>query len=202
MSAAVLSTMALPSNGSRMVTIIQRSTARMTGLVENLMDLARAKMGDGLPVAIEPVSDLATTIDEVVSELAAGWPHRRIETDLALAAPVPCDRARMAQLLSNLIANALAHGDASGAVVVRARTDQDRFSLSVENQGSAIPPADMRRLFQPFSRTSTHAREGLGLGLYIASQIALAHEGELTASSDDQLTCFTLRIPLKRLVAV
>lgn len=201
-SAAVLATMQLPPNGSRMVTIIQRSTARMTGLVEDLMDLARAKMGDGLPIATEPVADLATTIEEVVAELAAGWPHRRIATDLALTAPVQCDRARIAQLLSNLVANALAHGDASGLVVVRARTDADTFMLSVENQGAAIPAEHMARLFQPFARTSARAREGLGLGLYIASQIALGHDGELTASSDDQLTCFTLRIPLRQPVAV
>jgi signal transduction histidine kinase len=199
-SAAVLATMPLPANGSRMVSIIQRSTARMTGLVENLMDLARSKMGEGLPIVIEPVTDLADTIEEVVAELRAGWPHRQIETQLALTTAVPGDRARIAQLLSNLVANALTHGDAGGPVMVRAHTAEDEFILSVENRGAAIPPSHMGRLFQPFARGARN-REGLGLGLYIAAEIARAHDGELTASSDDEMTRFTLRIPLHRAVA-
>jgi signal transduction histidine kinase len=110
--------------------------------------------------------------------------------------PVPADRARIAQLLSNLVANALTHGDAAGAILVRAATGGDAFTLSVENHGTAISPAAMERLFQPFARGSGNRREGLGLGLFIASEIARAHHGELTAESTDRLTRFTLRIPL------
>ncbi len=200
-SAEVLSRMPLPAGGSRTVAIIQRGTVRMNGLVENLMDLARAKIGEGLPVVTETVDDLAATIDDVVAELAAGWPHRLIETDVLITAPVTCDRARIAQLLSNLIANALAHGDASGMVMVRARTTEDALTLSVENRGAAIAPADMARLFQPFARGNARAKEGLGLGLFIAAEIARAHAGELTATSDQRVTCFTLRIPLTRAIA-
>jgi signal transduction histidine kinase len=195
-SAAVLAAMPLPEGGPRMVSIIRRSTARMTGLVENLMDLARAKMGDGLPIVGEPVADLASTIEEVAAESRAGWPQRTIETYVQLTEPVWCDRQRIAQLLSNLAANALAHGDASGPVVLRGRTADGRLELSVENRGAPIPAKDMRRLFEPFVRGVARSREGLGLGLFIASQIAKAHHGELSATSDQQLTRFTLRIPL------
>ena len=201
-SAEVLAAQPLPGNGLRMVSIIQRSTARMTGLIENLMDFARAKMGDGLPIAAEPVDDLAATIEEVVGELRASWPQRQIDTELALTStPVPADRARMAQLLSNLVANALTHGDASGPVRVRAATGDDAFLLSVENRGAAIAPAARERLFKPFARGSASGREGLGLGLFIASEIARAYDGALTVQSDDQLTRFTLRISLERVVA-
>ncbi|MEO7135994.1 MAG: GAF domain-containing sensor histidine kinase [Vicinamibacterales bacterium] len=199
-SAEVLASQQLPGNGSRMVSIIQRSTLRMTGLIENLMDFARAKMSDGLPIAAEPVNDLGATIEEVVGELRASWPLRQIDTELALTAPVPADRARIAQLLSNLVANALTHGDAAGPVVVRAATRDGALLVSVENQGAAIAPAAVEKLFKPFARGSASGREGLGLGLFIASEIARAHGGELTVQSDAQLTRFTLRIPLARAV--
>lgn len=187
-----------PEAAGRMVTIIQRSTSRMTGLVENLMDLASGQLGGGLSIVSQDTSDLASTIEDVSAESRAVWPHRIIETDVILTEPVACDRPRIAQLASNLIANGLAHGDASGPIIVRARTDEGLFTLAVENRGTPIPAENMARLFHPFVRGGGRSHKGLGLGLYIASEIARAHGGQLTASSDDRATTFTLSMPLSR----
>ena len=104
----------------------------------------------------------------------------------------------MAQLLSNLLGNALTHGHTAEPVRVSARTDGIEFELSVSNQGEQIPPAVMRDLFQPFFRGKDgSSQEGLGLGLYICSEIAKAHGGTLDVSSTLDGTCFTLRMPVR-----
>ena len=111
------------------------------------------------------------------------------------------DRRRLAQLLSNLLANALVHGDSAAPVRVRARTGPDGLELSVANAGPPIPEAARLRLFQPFVRAGAHVHgEGLGLGLYIAAEIARGHGGTLDVASDASETCFTLRLPAAAVV--
>ena len=110
--------------------------------------------------------------------------------------PVLCDRARIGQLLSNLLANALTHGDPTSPVWVRAQCTDRMFELSVANKGPHIPPDTVARLFQPFAR-ALHGpdRGGLGLGLYIASEIARSHGGSVVATSSPEETRFTFRMP-------
>jgi signal transduction histidine kinase len=115
---------------------------------------------------------------------------------LDLAEPVQADPGRIGQLLSNLLSNALTHGAATEPVRVNASTTDEYFQLSVANGGDPIPPKVLQHLFQPFFRGAVDdRREGLGLGLYIASEIAKAHGGTLTASSDAAETRFTFRMP-------
>ena len=167
----------------------------MSGLVDNLMDFARGRLGGGLPLDRNANEPLAPALEQVVAELRSGWPDRhidaRIETD---EPPVHCDRARIAQLLSNLLANALTHGSASTPVSVLARVQAGTFELSVANQGDPIPAAVIDRLLEPFYRQGGGG-QGLGLGLYIASEIARAHGGALTVASGPQETRFTFRMP-------
>jgi sigma-B regulation protein RsbU (phosphoserine phosphatase) len=114
-----------------------------------------------------------------------------------LKMPVDCDPVRMSQLLSNLLGNALTYGDPAAPVLVVAETGLQQFELSVANAGAPIPKASMEKLFLPFSRgTGQSGQEGLGLGLYIASEIARAHGGMLTATSTSQETKFIFRMPL------
>ncbi|RZJ26013.1 MAG: ATP-binding protein, partial [Brevundimonas sp.] len=126
----------------------------------------------------------------------SGHADRVIRTELALARPVACDPDRIGQLLSNLLGNALSHGDPQGAVSVRATSGDDEFTLSVANNGAPIADSARTELFKPFSRLKPGmVREGLGLGLYIASQIAIAHGGRIEVVSDDAETRFTFRMP-------
>ncbi len=99
---------------------------------------------------------------------------------------------------SNLLANALTHGDPASPVVVEAHTGDREFVLAVANAGAPIPADMIERLFQPFSRASEQpGQQGLGLGLYIAAEIARAHDGTLEVASSEQETRFTFRMPLE-----
>jgi sigma-B regulation protein RsbU (phosphoserine phosphatase) len=138
---------------------------------------------------------LGPILEQVVNELRSGWPGRQIDRAIDLPRPINCDPARIAQLLSNLLANALKHG-ADKPVSVRAFVQEDTFELSVANQGNAIPPEVIKRLFEPFYRPLASAdKEGLGLGLYIASAIAHAHRGTLDVASTGDETRFVFRMP-------
>ena len=190
---SVLASLPLPDIGVRSVAVIERSTARMAAMINNVMDLARGKLGGGLPLQLAPI-DLGEILQHVTAELA--FAHRPIELDLQLSSPVWCDRVRIGQLLSNLVGNAVTHGDPSHPVRVRARTEE-RLEVTIENHG-AIAAERLATMFHPFAGGGASPRgEGLGLGLYIASEIARAHGGTLAASSTESVTRFTLRMPLE-----
>lgn len=193
--AELLMMMPLPEKAVPVVTLIKRSSARMTGLIENVLDFARTRLGSGLVLNRVADAGLSATLEEVIAETRAVWPDREVRSDIDLGRPVNCDGARLAQMFSNLLANALTHGDPQGPVRVRARCDGSDFELSVSNLGEPIPPETIRRLFQPYTRANDRpGRQGLGLGLYIASQIAQAHEGTLEVESTPDETCFTFRM--------
>jgi signal transduction histidine kinase len=186
----------LEDDAAEIVRLMQGSTTRMSALIDNVVDFARGRLGGGFSlqrkrVALEPV------LRQVMAELQSTAPERAIEATFAIAEPVDCDPVRIAQLFSNLLANALTHGSADTLVRVDARTAAGRFTLSVANAGETIPPAALPQIFQPFFRGTPGSRkQGLGLGLYIASEIAHAHGAELTVNSDLAETRFTLDLPL------
>ncbi len=100
-------------------------------------------------------------------------------------------------MFSNLLSNALTHGDPESPIWVRAVSDETGFTLSVANLGEPIPPEIIGRLFLPFSRASVGpGQPGLGLGLYIASEIARAHDGSLEVTTTLEETRFTFRAPV------
>jgi len=175
--------------------LMRGSVQRMAGLIDNILDLARGRLGGGLVLARQPVQ-LAPALDQVIAELRAAQPGRGIEAQIALERPIGCDRARIAQLFSNLLANALSHGASDRPVVVRAFEGEGMLTLSVANAGDPIPDEMREHLFQPFFRAPGRTdREGLGLGLYIASEIARAHGGRIDVSSTAEETCFTFTMP-------
>jgi signal transduction histidine kinase len=192
-----------PLNGasSRMIRLIQRSAARMASMIDDVLDFARGRLGSGLTVhlAREP---LEPVLRQVVDELRASFPARVIELEIAFDDPIVCDQTRIAQLLSNLLGNALNYGAAEKPIQVRARVDAGMFQLSVANAGEPIPPAALERLFQPFSRGAVRpSQQGLGLGLFIASEVARAHAGTLDVVSAADETRFTFRMPMTRVLA-
>ncbi|HEX8748202.1 MAG TPA: GAF domain-containing sensor histidine kinase [Pyrinomonadaceae bacterium] len=195
--AEMLLMMPLVEQAKPVVTLIKRSAARMAGLIDNVMDLARARLGGGLSVTRILDTGLEAMLEQVIAEARTVWPDRNIEKELMLDRPVYCDGERIAQLFSNLLGNALTHGDPSGPVWVTARSNDCGFELSVANLCEPIPPESIDRLFQPFSRASARSgQQGLGLGLYIASVIARAHEGSIEVESSTAETRFTFRMPM------
>lgn len=178
----------------RLILMVQGSVARMSALIDNVLDLARGRLGGGLTIALSEVA-LGPVLQQVIDELRVGVPDHEIRTELSLSAAVTCDHARIAQMVSNLVGNALTHGASNQPVRVHASTDTDELVIWVANGGKPIPPAAMERLFQPFFRGEVKAsQQGLGLGLYIVSEIARAHGGTLTVESSEEETRFTFRM--------
>ena len=176
--------------------LMQKSVARMSALIDNVLDLARGRLGGGITLRRSPQS-LQPVLNLVIAELRVSTPGCRIETAFDLTQPVDCDGGRIAQLLSNLLGNALTHGTAGSPVGVQATTQDGAFELSVTNSGEPIPPEALGRLFQPFYRVAAQdPRQGLGLGLYISSEIARAHGGTIDVTSSPEATRFTFRMPV------
>jgi signal transduction histidine kinase len=193
----LLARTSLDARALSLVSAMQASVLRMAGLIDDVMDFARARLGGGFEIERRIAPGLEETIAQAVDELRLANPDREIVAEIALAEPVACDSGRVAQLLSNLLGNALRHGAESGAVTVQAWTADGRFTLSVANTGPAISPERQAVLFLPFERAEHHhGQQGLGLGLYIAAEIARAHGGELGVTSDDAETRFTFTMPV------
>lgn len=180
------------------LTLMQRAVLRMSTLVDNVMDLARGRLAGGIKIVRNSTQPLTPVLEQVIAELRAVWPERKLEINLAVAEPVSCDRHRIGRLLSNLLGNAIAYGDADRPIRIDGRTDDKVLELSVTNSGKPIPPETLEKLFAPFARGGEvrSNKQGLGLGLYIASEIAKAHGGTLSATSTAEETRFTFTMPL------
>jgi two-component system, sensor histidine kinase and response regulator len=176
---------------------ILSSGRRMSRMIEDMLDMARARLAGGIPLKREP-ADLGALVSRVVSEIQAAHPERKIEVERTGDLGGNWDGERLAQVASNLLGNALQHGDASGAVRVAVDgTRADAVMIKVENSGT-IPADLLPQLFDPFrgARRQTGRTEGLGLGLYIVQQIVIAHGGNVDVQSgNDNGTTFIVRIP-------
>jgi signal transduction histidine kinase len=177
--------------------LMQKSISRMSQLIDNVLDFARGRLGGGLTLQRLPNEPVEGVLNQVAAELRSSHMDRDIETKFDITQPVNCDPQRIGQLFSNLLGNAVTHGSKDKPVVARAATENGIFELSVANAGDPIPPATMTQLFQPFFRgTVKNSWQGLGLGLFIASEIARAHGGTLDVTSVDGETRFSFRMPI------
>ena len=180
----------------KVLQLMESSVDRMAGLIDDVMDFARGRLGSGIDLhrvsaPLEPV------LRQVVEELEASQPSRMIVCEFDLPEPISIDPGRIGQLVSNLLGNALTHGDPKAPVRLGAVAAFDTLEVWVANAGEPISPKAMERLFQPFFRGEVRAsQQGLGLGLHIASEIAKAHGGSLEVRSDQIETRFTLLLPL------
>ena len=181
----------------RILARMDNSTTRMTRLISDVMDLTRGKMGNGIELNIKTVDNLEDTLIHTVSELSELHPQRTIQTNINIKGLVDCDPERIAQLLSNLLINAIVHGDPAQMIDVKSTIEDGIFLLSVSNGGAPISPEKIDKLFSPFWRNESNKQTGgLGLGLFIASQITAAHNGTLTVRSDESKTVFTFQATL------
>ena len=186
----------LDEDASQIVTLMNGSLGRMANLIENLLDRARQRLGGGIVIERNSFEPLEPVILQIVSEMGAIAPDHDIECDIDLPQNVNCDRDRIAQMLSNLLGNAVTHGADGRSIRIVAKIVDDHFHLSVANEGKMVPVEKLPKLFLPFHQAASEEnREGLGLGLYIASEIAKAHDGTLSVSSDHNQTEFTFRMP-------
>lgn len=193
----LLQRMEMSDKARSILTAIRASHGRMGRLIDDVLDFARGRLGGGVSINPRPLTDLGETLEQVVNEMRSTHPHRAIASQLIITDEVAVDRDRLGQLLSNLLGNALTHGAAEGEIRVVAMVRDGLFELAVSNPGEPIPDHIIPGLFEPFRRGGAGRgnQDGLGLGLYIASQIAQAHGGMLEVTSDVGETTFRFRMP-------
>ena len=187
----------LPAGREQQLAIaIRQSSQRMNHLIEDVLDFSRAKLGGGIPVKRTLVDNLGDVFTAVINEIMTSHPNVTIRQEVVISPGVFCDAGRMGQLLSNLLGNAVAHGARDCPIDVSASMQENHIVLSVMNHGPEIPDVLLPLLFQPFKRAAGGRGEGLGLGLYIASQIVAGHNGTLSVTSTpEDGTRFIARFP-------
>jgi signal transduction histidine kinase len=183
----------------RVLERIRSSSRRITALVDDLLDLARGRLGGGIALEPADAEDLLERLRHVVAEVQAAHPNRMIHFHVEAPGAVLCDAKRVEQLLSNLLANAVEHGAARTPIIVALEGDERVLALRVTNEGPPIPQDKIGHLFEPYFRGQSGRRSGLGLGLYIVSEIAKAHGGKVDVMSSAERTSFTFTMPRNRL---
>ncbi|MEJ1223658.1 GAF domain-containing sensor histidine kinase [Sediminicola sp. 1XM1-17] len=198
MCADILLKLSKDETAIRQAEIIKATSYRMQGLIDNLLDFAMGHLGDGIKLEMtQDNSLLRKVLEQVLQEMKTLDSHRTIKDKIHLKKSVTCDLNRVAQLFSNLLGNAIKHGAENEPIEVDIHTTDRAFILSVSNAGTKISDSAMNNLFKPFfSENENRNKKSLGLGLYISSEIAKSHEGQLKADSNDERTTFTLSIPL------
>jgi len=199
MSAEYLSKLNAGETVSAAALRIIRSGSRMQALLDDLLDFNRTRFGLG--ISVDPTeTDLARVFDDELQQLRAAHPDAQIELVTAGGIRGMWDENRMAQLLSNLVVNAIKYGDRKTPVGVKLEGRATEVVFEVINGGPRIAPSFLSQIFDPLKRGSEHqvtsGREGsMGLGLYIARGIATAHGGDISAKSEEGETVFRVRLP-------
>jgi len=180
---------------------IRASVLAMSRTIRDLLEYTRTRLGRGIPIKAEPAR-VEGIVHDSLREVGAGYPQRsfRVETDKDLVAFV--DSARLQQAITNLLSNAVEHGRQGSVVDVIARKDSASLAIEVTNDGPTIAPEVLQVIFDPLlqadaGKPAARISKQLGLGLFIAREIALGHGGTIEARSAQKRTTFTIRIPLE-----
>jgi signal transduction histidine kinase len=192
----------LPLKPTKNISRIYTSVKRATKIVGDLLDFTRSQLGSGIPVRTAP-DDLVMACTGMVEEARAFHPDRQIDFESETVLIAEFDKSRMEQVISNLIGNAITHGEPNTPITVSVKEDGKEASLSVHNLGQPIHENDIAKIFNPMVRNFKNgsveygSAAGLGLGLYIASAIVTAHKGVIEVHSTARAgTTFLVKIPL------
>jgi signal transduction histidine kinase len=182
---------------AKVASLILRSAHRMGRLIDDLLDLTLARLGGAIPVKRVPI-DLTQLCQEVVLEAQAAHPGAQVSFNWNGDLKGEWDRDRLAQVLSNLLGNAVRHGD-GGAVALEAHGSDADVVITVHNRGNPIPSELHDAIFEPLIRHAvegTGDANGIGLGLFIARAVVAGHAGEVfVTSSESEGTTMTVRLP-------
>jgi len=181
---------------------ILRSTAKMTQMIGDLLDLTRTRFGKSIPIELKALN-IGEVCGAAVDEMQAGHPDWVIRYSTMGNLDGRWDEGRVGQLVSNLVANACRHGKEASPVTVAVSDSDEQVVIAVHNEGDPIPDSAIGMLFEPLVQGARKkangqetAQDGLGLGLYIVKQIASAHGGQVDVkSSAAEGTTFTVRLP-------
>jgi signal transduction histidine kinase len=177
---------------------ITSSATQASRLIEQLLDLTRSRLGGGIP--IDPKRcDMGEVCRQVVGETELMHPDRPLCLDARGDLTGVWDRDRLYQLLANLVDNAIRHGEPRSSIALRIAGGENDVVIEITNRGEPIPPAILPFIFDAFRRGRTDhvlGTQGLGLGLFIAQQIARSHGGSIAVTaSKGEATTFRVRLP-------
>lgn len=176
---------------------ISNSSGRMKRLISEVLDVGQIQNGLGLSI-VRQETEIAPLIRDLVREIMTAHPDLTIEMDIEQAGLAHVDPDRLSQVVSNLLSNARHHGDNSRPISVVARGDTEKTHIEIANYGPEIDPHLLSTLFNPFKPASTGNKKnqgGLGLGLYIVSEIIKGHEGNINVRCDAGRVIFTILLP-------
>ena len=179
---------------------IVRSAGRMTEMVNNLLDFTRDRLGNGIPVQ-RSAADLGAIARDAIAEMTTAHPNSMFELTIVGDVRGDFDAARISQVLTNLLGNAVQHGAPSLPITVAVADKGDTITLRIRNSGPSIPSEQMSELFSPFKRLRANAgadqnTQNMGLGLYVAERVVTAHGGTIAVqSSDVSGTEFVVSLP-------
>lgn len=192
---------AMTSAQSETVARVLVATDKMRRLIEELLDFTQTALGVGLALQCAP-ADMRTLCEDTIAEMESLHPDRKVVLETAGDLTGTWDTARIGQMLSNLTANAVQHGDPERASQITASGEGAAVVVRIHNAGAAIPEAIRRHLFEPLRQIPVYRSDrhigssGLGLGLYIAREVATAHHGAIdVTSSEEGGTTFSVRLP-------
>lgn len=185
---------------TKAVARILTSAQRMKDMVNEILDFTQTALGIPLPVSPAP-AHLGEIAFDIAAEVGTLHPDSRFEVTCDGDLQGSWDGARIGQMLSNLLTNAVQHGDSGKPVIVRVTGEEDAVIVRVQNEGPRIPAEARGTLFKPLRQAADARKDrnagssGLGLGLYITKEIAAAHGGSIDVSSGDEGTTFCIRLP-------
>ncbi|MDB5752081.1 MAG: two-component sensor histidine kinase [Ramlibacter sp.] len=181
---------------------VRRGSRLMAGMVEDLIGYTRTQLGNGMPMAPATI-DVGAVARAAVEDASATHPRTRFETAIQGDLVGTFDSVRLHQLFTNLLVNAGQHGAEGQPVTLHVEGDADSVTVQVRNRGPAIPQESWESIFQPLVQLSAEESDGrdvnrtsLGLGLFVAREIAVLHGGSIAVRSDEaEGTVFTARLP-------
>jgi signal transduction histidine kinase len=181
---------------------INQSVLTMSLMIRDLLEYTRTRLGRGIPVVPLPY-DLAQICEAAHDEVQAAHPDCVFDLELAGDLRGQFDPARLGQVLSNLLNNAVQHGAQGQPITLRAHGEPDAVLIQVMNQGSVIPPDVLQDIFNPLVQFRSEdptapapLSTSLGLGLFIAREIVVAHGGHLRVESSHAAgTVFSIELP-------
>ena len=184
-----------PERRGRVVTRILTSAQRMERMIGDLLDLTRAKLGGSMPLKRRPM-DLQQLCEDAITEIRTGHPEAIMRFDASGDLRGTWDADRLAQVLSNLLGNAVQHGNGT-PITLRAEDQGESVTLAIQNGGPPISPQLLPVLFEPLARGSAEkTSHSIGLGLFIARAIVSAHRGRIDVrSSAEACTTFSMELP-------
>jgi signal transduction histidine kinase len=184
-----------PQRRGWVVARIMNSTQRMERMIADLLDLTRARLGGSIPLTRRP-ADLRQVCEEAMLEIRAGQPEAVLRFQASGDLRGEWDADRLAQVVSNLVGNAIQHGGGT-PVTLTGQEQSDSVTLAVHNGGAPIPEEVLPFVFDPLARGHAESASGsIGLGLFIARAIVSAHGGDIqVSSSTDAGTRFTVTLP-------